>query len=445
MVLGSLLNPVNSTLIAVALVSIGLTYDASPAETAWLVTGLYLATAVGQPVVGRLVDLYGPRRLFIFGTVLVGGAGLLGAVAPSLEVLLIARVLIGIGTCAGYPAAMYLVRSEARRTGRDSPQAVLMLLSVSTQMVAAIGPTVGGVLLGLGSWRYIFAINVPLAILALVFGFIRLPKGNPLGKTTPIGRLASLDLAGMMLFGSSLTILMLFLMAPLLSSLYLLAVAALLILAFTLRELRASNPFLDVRILAGNLPLILTYLRQLFVYVGSYGFMYGFVQWLEHTRGLSPVSAGLMMAPLFGVGIIGSAVTGMRPGIVSKLVIGSASMMAGCVFMLFAQQNSALWILLVIAGAVGLAQALVSLANQNALYRQAEESRTASSAGLLRTFTYLGAMFSAVAISLCFPESGADTIGLHKLALLMLGCSAALLLISVADRSLLIKRKNPSK
>jgi nicotinamidase-related amidase len=62
MILGSVLNPINSSMLAVALIPIGRTFGASPAQTAWLVTALYLATAVGQPVIGRLVDSYGPRR-----------------------------------------------------------------------------------------------------------------------------------------------------------------------------------------------------------------------------------------------------------------------------------------------------------------------------------------------------------------------------------------------
>ncbi|MFF3463722.1 MFS transporter [Streptomyces sp. NPDC002619] len=65
MILGSVLNPINSSMIAVALVPIGIAFGAPPAETVWLVSALYLATAVGQPVIGRLVDMYGPRRLYL--------------------------------------------------------------------------------------------------------------------------------------------------------------------------------------------------------------------------------------------------------------------------------------------------------------------------------------------------------------------------------------------
>ncbi|PHV66155.1 MFS transporter [Williamsia muralis] len=440
MVLGSILNPVNSSLIAVALIPIGQALNADPAQTAWLVTGLYLATAVGQPVVGRLVDLFGPRALYIAGALLVGAAGLLGACAPSLTVLVVARVVIGIGTCAGYPAAMYLIRSEAKRTGRDSPQAVLTLLAISTQTIAVIGPSLGGALQGVGSWRLIFALNVPLAIVSLVFGFRRMPRGNPLRDPAFTAHSRSIDVVGMLLFGISLTALMSFLMAPRASNWYILPIAASVFAGFVIRECRAANPFLDVRVIAGNIPLLLTYLRQALAYMSSYGFLYGFVQWLDSSRNLEPAVSGLIMMPLFGVAILGSAITGMRPGIVSKLAIGGAAMVAGCSLMLFVNTSTNLWIFIAIASLMGLAQALISLANQNALYRQSPAARIASSAGLLRTFTYMGAMFAAVAIAACFPD-GADTPGLHNLAVVMLVCSVALVLVTTVDRTLLLKRQ----
>src|SRR5690349_23023752 len=84
MVLGSVLNPVNSSIIAVSLVPIGRDLGAAPAETAWLISSLYIATAIGQPVVGRLVDRFGPRPPYLVGTAMVGLAGVLGMFAPGL-------------------------------------------------------------------------------------------------------------------------------------------------------------------------------------------------------------------------------------------------------------------------------------------------------------------------------------------------------------------------
>jgi MFS family permease len=121
---GSVLNPVNSSIIAVALASIGRAFGAGPASTTWLVSALYLATAIGQPTAGRLADLLGPRRVYLAGTVLVAAGGVLGCLAGSLAVLVVSRVVIGSGTSAAYPAAMALVPPvAAAEAGSSRPRA----------------------------------------------------------------------------------------------------------------------------------------------------------------------------------------------------------------------------------------------------------------------------------------------------------------------------------
>jgi MFS family permease len=430
MVLGAILNPVNSSTLAVALVPIGVAFHALPARTAWLVSALYLATATGQPVVGRLVDRYGPRRLYLFSTALVGVAGVLGMLAPSLGVLIGARVLLGIGTCAGYPAAMYLIRAESRRTGVDSPAGVLTALSVSAQTIVVIGPTLGGLLIALGGWRSIFAVNIPLAVACLVLGLRRLPAADRgRGATTP------LDHLGIALFAAMLTTLMLFLMSPTAGHLWLPALAAAIAAAFARRELRFADPFIDLRVFGGNRPLILTYVRTLLAQTIAYAVLYGFTQWLEAGRGLSASHAGLVLLPLSLVGIGVSTLTGRRPEFRAKLLVGAASQVAGCVLMLLLDSHSAIWLPLLIAAVNGLPQGLNNLANQNAVYYQAEPARVGASAGLLRTFAYLGAMVASAAYGAFF-RAGAGTTGLHHFAVFLIVVAALLLVVILADPSL---------
>jgi MFS family permease len=430
MVLGAILNPINSSMIAVALVPIGVAFHALPGETAWLVSALYLATATGQPVVGRLVDRYGPRRLYLIGTALVGIAGVVGLVAPSLGLLIAARVVLGLGTCAGYPAAMFLIRSEARRTGVDSPGGVLTALAVSAQTVAVIGPTLGGLLIGAGGWRTIFAVNIPLAAACLVLGTLRLPRSQP-----PENPRTALDHLGIVLFAGTLTALMVFLMTPSVVHLYLLLIVVAAGAAFARRELRVEEPFIDLRVFGGNGPLIATYVRTLLAQTVSYAFLYGFTQWLEAGRGLSASHAGLVLLPMFLVAIGVSTVTGRRRGFRGKLLVGAATQIVACALLLVLNADSAVWIPVAISFVVGVPQGLNSLANQNAVYYQADPARMGSSAGLLRTCTYLGAMVASAANGVFF-RHGADTAGLHDLALFLIAVAMLLLAVTLADRSL---------
>lgn len=434
MILGSILNPVNSSIIAVALVPIAAAFGAPAAQTAWLISGLYLATSIGQPLLGRLVDTFGPRTLFLVGAALTGIAGLMGMFAPSVGVLIAARVVLGFGTCAGYPASMHLIRSEAKRTGLSSPAGVLTALAVSAQTVAVIGPTLGGLLIGLGGWRATFAVNVPLSIACLLLGWLVLPRRTALAGEPGTAR-PRLDWIGVLLFAATLVSLLLFLMDPHVAALWLLGVAVVSGAAFAVRELRCGDPFIDVRVFAGNVPLLATYGRAVLASTVSYSYLYGFTQWLEDGRGLDPAVTGLVLLPTFAVGILVSTTTGRRPEVRGKLVVGAITQVIGCTLLLFVGAGSAVGLLVLVAVVLGLPQGLVSLANQNALYHQADPARIGASSGLLRTFMYLGAMLASTA-SGSFFRPRATTGGLHELAVFMLLAAGLFVLLTVADRSL---------
>ncbi|GGF40417.1 MFS transporter [Marmoricola endophyticus] len=432
MVLGAVLNPINSSIVAVALVPIGRALDAPASQTAWLVSGLYLATSIGQPVVGRLVDVLGPRRLSLAGAVLIGLGGLIGTLAPNLPVLVVARVVLGLGTCAGYPAAMYLIRSEARRTGEESPQSVLTVLAVSSQTIAVVGPTLGGLLIGVGGWRATFAVNLPLAVVTFVLAWLRMPRGT---ITPPTAARPSYDLPGVALFSGTLIALLLFLMEPSLDDTWLLLLTVVLAVLFAVRELRASDPFLDVRVLGHSPALLATYLRQLLTGITAYSVLYGVTQWLQDGRGLSPSQAGALLLPLSGTALVVSALTGRRAEIRAKLVVGACAQLLGSMLLLLLDGATPVWFLVVLIVVFGVPQGLLNLGNQNAVYHQAEASRIASSAGLLRTGMYLGAIASSAAAGAFFGPS-ADTPGLHQLAWFLVVVSGLMTLLTLADRSL---------
>lgn len=432
MILGSILNPINSSIISIALIPIGAAYHALPSQTAWLISGLYLATAIGQPVVGKLIDLYGPKLLFLIATSLVGIASLIAIFAPNLWWLVGARVLLGFGTCAGYPASMYLIRSEAKRTGEESPAGVLTILAVSTQTIAVIGPTLGGLLIEWGGWQSAFLVNVPLSLACLIFGYFRFPGASRTGRA---GQSVSIDFTGMLLFAVTLLAALLFLMSPHLHTLYFAGIAVIVGALFAIRELRVKQPFIDVRVLAGNVPLMKSYARSLFTAVVTYSFLYGFTQWLEEGRGLSPSNAGLLLLPMFVTGLAVSSLTGKNPAIRSKLTTGGSVMLAVSVLLLLVRGDSPIVLLVAIALFMGIPQGLLNLANQNAVYYQALPEQIGASAGLLRTFAYTGAMLASAANGL-FLQSGATTAGMHHLALFCVGIGIVLLVLTLLDRSI---------
>jgi predicted MFS family arabinose efflux permease len=330
---------------------------------------------------------------------------------------------------------MQLTRSEAERTGEDSPAGVLTALAVAGQTVSVIGPTLGGFLIGVGGWRAIFTVNVPLSVACLVLGALRLPRTSKDKDTDMAGTRRDVDPPGMLLFAVMLVSLMMFLTAPKLSEWYLPLVSAAAAVAFAKRELRVPEPFVDLRVLGGNLPLVTTYIRQFLGYTTSYAFLYGFTQWLEEGRGLRASAAGLVLLPLSVTALGVSTLTGRREAVRAKLLVGSVVQIAGCAVLFLVGSGSPVWLLLAVGAVLGVPQGLLGLAGQNALYRQAEPARIASAAGLLRTFMYLGALAASAATAAFFPHR-ADTAGLHGLALFMGIGSALLLAVTLPDRSL---------
>jgi hypothetical protein len=237
------------------------------------------------------------------------------------------------------------------------------------------------------------------------------------------------------LFAAMLFSLLLFLMNLHASSWYLPVITVAAGAAFAVRELRAATPFIDLRVLSGNAPLLATYGRALVAYVVSYAFLYGFTQWTEESYGLDPFHAGLVQIPMFLVGIGVSVVAGRSSGVLGKLLLGGAGQIVACALMLTLTADSPLWTLLLLAVIFGVPQGSNNLALQNSVYFQSDPERTASSAGLLRTFAYLGSMVASSATAASFGQH-ASTSGMHHLAWIMLGAGVLYLLITVLDRSL---------
>lgn len=437
MMLGAVLNPINTAIIAVALTPIGIALGAPASETVWLVSGLYLATAIGQPLVGRLVDIYGVKRIFLAGGGLVAVAGLIGLLAPhshdSVWWLVGARVLLGLGTCAGYPAAMHMIRAEAQRTGLSSPAGILTALSVTTQTVSVIGPTLGGLLIGAWGWRATFAVNLPLGLASLVLGWIVFPRTTGL-EPAPEDR-PRIDGRGILLFAIAMLGLLVFLLDISVGLLWVLAIALVAGAVLVWGELRTPQPFIDVRVLAGNGPLLRTYLRSLLTMTISYTFVYGFTQWLEDGRGLDATTAGLVLLPVFAAGIAVAISFGRRPEVTWKLMIGSVAQLLAGVLVLFMTGASPIWFLVVAMLVLGIPQGLNNLAIQNSLYFQADPDRIASSAGLLRTFMYLGAIVASIVYGNVY-GARATTGGMHVLGGVVIGISIVFFLLTAFDRSL---------
>ncbi|MBP8538349.1 MFS transporter [Streptomyces sp. MK37H] len=441
LLIGSVLNPVNSTMIATGLVAIGHEFGVGAAQTAWLVASLYLASAVVQPAMGRLADLLGPRRVFLSGLLVVCAAGLVGALAPAFGWLIASRVLLGIGTSAAYPAAMALLRAQSFATGRETPRPVLGRLSLASLGSAAVGPVLGGVLTATAGWRAIFAVNVPLALLGITLALLWLPRTRVASREDGAAGSgartagAAFDPLGITLFTAALTTLMIFLMDLARPNWALLPVVLVLAGVLTWWQLRRPRPFIDLRMIGRNRSLALTYLRHGTAYLVIYMVMYGYAQWLEEGHGYSASRAGLVMLPMSGAAAVCSLLGARTKGIYAPLVLAAVLLAAGSGVLLLADESTPLVALLLAAVLFGLPQGLSSTGNQAAVYTQAPPTSVGAAAGLQRTSQYLGAITAAGLIGLFYGQR-ATAAGLHGIAMVAGALSLAVLVLTATDRAL---------
>ena len=162
--LGSGMSLLDGTVVNVALRTIGEDLDADLAQLQWINNGYLLTLASLILLGGSLGDRYGRRRMFVVGTLLFAAASVLCGLAPSAEVLIVARLLQGIGGGLLTPGSLAMIQGVFAPEDR-SP--AIGAWSGLGSIAAAAGPLVGGVLIEYASWRWIFLINLPLALLTV--------------------------------------------------------------------------------------------------------------------------------------------------------------------------------------------------------------------------------------------------------------------------------------
>lgn len=420
-------------MLATGLLAIGLDFHLGPGQTASLISVLYLCSAIMQPTMGKLSIVFGPRRVFVAGIVILLVAGVVGAAAPGFGFLLVSRALIGIGSSAAYPTAMAMVRRRADERAVGVPSRVLGNFSIAAQITAVVGLPLGGILAGAFGWRALFLVNVPLALIVLTFTLLGVEKDPPRERGGARSLLVSVDLPGIGLFAATVVSLLLFLSGLSAPVWWLLPVILVCAAALIVWERRATRPLLDVRMLAGNGPLQRTYLRQTLSALVSYSTLYGVSQWMEQSAGYSATQVGLILLPLSGVSIVLARIVSNRGWVRSPLLLGALAIAAAAALLLLMDANTSVWLLLLMAALLGVANGLTGFANQASLYVQAPAAEIAVASGLYRTFAYIGAIFSSSLIGITFGAAATDA-GLHTLAWVMAGIGLALLVITVADR-----------
>jgi EmrB/QacA subfamily drug resistance transporter len=301
------------SIVAVALPSMREGLGASPAAIQWVVSGYALTFGLALVPAGRLGDAFGRRRMFLAalaGFVVCSAAA--GA-AQSVGMLIAARLAQGVAAGALAPQNSALIQHLFRGTERGR---AFGFFGATIGISTAAGPVLGGLILALaggpGGWRWIFYVNVPIGLVALVLAARLLPKGTP-------GRRGHVDVAGVALLGGGVLALMLPLVQAESGGLarlwWLFAVGVVLLVAFALWERhvvrRGGEPLLDPRLVTQTPGYATGAALGTVYFVGFSGIWLVFALFFQTGLGWTPLQSGLAVTP-FALGSAASAVLGGR-------------------------------------------------------------------------------------------------------------------------------------
>ena len=431
----TLLNPLNSSMIAVALVPIQADFRTSVGDATWLISGFYLAGAVGQPLMGRLADRLGPRRVFVAGLALAGLAAALAPFAPSIGWLAGLRVLQALGTAGAFPAGMAMLRARVGGGAARPPARALAAISVAANVSAAVGPTLGGALVEVAGWPAIFLVNVPATALGVLLALRWLPgdRAAPAGGSLR-AVVGLVDLPGVALFSAAILGLLAFLLSlPTGPRWALLPLAPAAAVALVWRELRAREPFLDLRTLAAGRGLAAVYAEFTAVNLVFYSVLFSLPLWLEKARGLGPGQAGLIVTPLAGLGVLATVVAARlieRWGPRQTVALGAAVLCLGVLLLVVLRRATPVAGVVAVVAVLGLPNGLLNLGLQALLFRAATSGDMGAASGLFQTCRYVGSVLSTSLLGVVF-AAGVTSTGLHALGIALAVISLALLASSL--------------
>jgi EmrB/QacA subfamily drug resistance transporter len=290
--IGAFIGQLDATIVQLALPTLGKAFDARLESVSWVSLAYLLAFAACLPIFGRLCEIYGRKSLYLIGYILFIAASTLCGLANDLTSLIVFRVVQGIGgSIIGANSIAILVKViDEERRGQ-----ALGFFAAAQAIGMSAGPAVGGVVLGALGWHWLFWISVPFGLIAIVLGWLILPRSEVCEEGQ------SFDWRGAALLGPALVCLVLVLnqvtawgaTSPAIIGFGIATVALMWLL---IRQERAARfPLIDLRLFA-NLGFSFGAIAVVLGYALLYAMFFLMSFALEHGYGDSPTAAGFRLA-----------------------------------------------------------------------------------------------------------------------------------------------------
>jgi EmrB/QacA subfamily drug resistance transporter len=340
--LAMLMNVLDASIVNVALPSIQRSLRFTQANLTWVVDAYLISYGGFLLLAGRLGDLIGRKRVFLGGIVLFTAASVLCGLADSQLLLISARFVQGFGAAVSSSVIIAIIVTEFPQPAeRAKAMSAYIFVAVGG---GSIGLLAGGILTQAISWHWIFFINVPIGVIALLLGSALIDESEGIGFGDGVDVLGSVLVTAALMVGIYAIVKATDYGWGSIHTLGLGAVAAALLAAFVALESRLSNPIIPLRIFTVRSLMVSSAVRG-FVVIGMYSTFFLGALYLEHVRNFGSLSTGLAFLPMtVMVAVLSSGITARlvgRFGPKQVLIPGLLAMFVGLMLVSHAGAHSA--------------------------------------------------------------------------------------------------------
>jgi len=395
-VLGTLMVAIDTTVVILALPTITYELHSDLSYSLWVLIGYLLVTAILATQLGRVGDIFGRKNIYNFGFGLFTAGSMLCGLSSSIQQLITFRIIQALGGAMIVANSGAIIADNFPRNARGR---AFGYTTLGWNSGATAGIVLGGVITSLVGWRYIFFINLPIGVAAVLLGHIWI---NPSPRIQ-----SKLDIPGLILISAIL------LSATLGSSeiastglspnsAILLFISTILLIPFVMIESKKDDAVIDISAFKSRI-LAYSLLSSFFQSIGYLSVMFMVTMYLQGIRAIDPFRTSLLLVPGYVLSSFVAPFTGrLSDKLGSRLLAttGMSLMLASVMVYAFISVKSPLWVVIVASLTSGIGGAMFYPANNSAIMANAPSTHYGSVSGLARTLGNVGTLISySLAIS----------------------------------------------
>lgn len=395
--LATFLTPFMGTSLIIALPTIGNDLAVNAILLSWVTTGFFLASAMFAVPFGRIADIYGMKKIFTYGILILTISTLLAAISPSAEFLVITRVFQGVASAMIFVTALAIITSVF--PPKERGKAIGMNIMAS-YIGLVLGPLLGGFLTQYLGWRSIFYFIVPLCLVVLALIFWKMKGEWAESKDEKLdywGTLLYIIMLSLVLIGFS-TINGTF-------GMVMVILGIIGFVGFVIWELRVEHPVLDVKLFFENKRFAFSNLATLITYIATFVVSFLLSLYLQYIKGLDPEIAGLFVVVQTFFMVVMSPFAGrlsdrFDPGKLASL--GMAIISVGLLIFSFITKETSLYVIILGLAIVGIGIGIFSAPNTHAIMGSVKKKYFGVASATLSTMRLLGQTFGMGLILVIF-------------------------------------------